>query len=220
MGNSFSFFRLPAALLERPAPIPDPESEWVPAPGEDSGRYLERLLVDSNEDGVAVECLRALEARMTFHADFIGDFFLRLAVILQGYGDVDLLGFLWDVPSRADVLAHLERLPERARRLARSDSVTCLAPSEVRALAAALQAAKQDGFGKVPPRLRGEVVGLHEALVSIVPDAGDVDLWVFQGADPGERSLDDLPEHRRARVIPWRRSFSDWLMGALVGRRQ
>ncbi|NOK22156.1 hypothetical protein [Corallococcus carmarthensis] len=220
MGNAFSFFRLPVALLERPAFLlpelneaVDSEPEWKPAQGENSGRYLERLLVDQCEDATGSEYLRALGAQMTFHADSVGDFFTRLDAILQAYGDLDLLGFQCQVPSRADVLAHLERLPERARRFGRANTVACLAPSEVRALAAALRAAKQDGFGKIAPRLRGEEVGLLEALGSPEPEAGDIDLWLVSGADAGERNLDDLPESRGAPAIPRRRSFLDRLFG-------
>lgn len=214
MGNAFSFFRLPVALLEQPAlllPELDSDPEWKPARNEDAGLHLERLLVDLGEDAVASEYLRALGARMTFHSDSVGDFFTRLDAILRAHGDLGLLGFLCQVPSRSDVLAHLERLPARARRFGRANTAVCLAPAEVRALAAALQGAKQDGFRQVPRHLRGEDVALHEALGATGPQEGDIDLWLFSGADPGELNPDDLPEDRGAPAIPRRPSFLDRL---------
>lgn len=219
MGNAFSFFRLPVALLERPAFLlpalkeaQEPEPECEPARGEDSGRYLERILIDPGQEWVVPEYLRELGARMIFHADSVGGFFTWLGAILHAYGDANLLGFLWEVPSRADVVAHLERLPERAKRLGRARTAYCLAPSEVRALAAALKAAKEDGFKQLPAHLRMEEVGLYESLSAPAPEAGDIDLWLFSGGDAGELSLDDLPEQRGTPVIPRRRSFLDRLL--------
>ena len=197
MGNSVDFVRLPISSLSREASLtPEAASELEsgdprPAPAEAAGSYLARLLRAAGSVSATQEVIEALPGARTLEQfDSTGSFFTWLSALAEG-GDAALLGFLFAHPSRADVEAHLSRLPLPARELGRLNAAICLAPTELRALAAAWQAEKAKGGALANA---GNEEWAEAVLETPIAD-DEVDLWLSQG-DDGELDLEKLPAQR------------------------
>ncbi|MBN8472953.1 hypothetical protein JYJ95_41155 [Corallococcus exiguus] len=175
-----------------------------PAPWERAGTYVPRLLCQwGGSAGGVPELLAALGAQQLASLSLpTNDEALRYAAwvdqLVRGYGDLELLGFLLAHASRSDMEKHLERMPEAVRGFAREAAALCLAPSEGRALAAALMAAKEDGCAKLQRHLRGEDAVRYAAFLAPVAEEGVIDL--FTGRTPSYFA----PDHYEQRGKPLR----------------
>ncbi|WP_223639109.1 hypothetical protein [Corallococcus sp. EGB] len=175
-----------------------------PEPWERAGTYLPKLLDQWGAGAAGVpELLLALGAEEVASLSLpSNDERLRYSVwvdqLVRGYGDLDLLGFLLVEPSRTDMERHFDRMPEVARAFARKVAAWCLAPEERHALAAALTAAKADGYRKLQRHLRGEVAGRFAAFLAPASEAGSIDLFM------GRTASYFAPDHREQRGKPMR----------------
>ena len=190
MGNNVDFLRLhvdslaaPAALegeVEAALEVGDPR----PTAGESCGGYLARLAIELGFVASTQAFARSLSGAKELYEPMRVALFGRLDSIIREHGDLSLLGFLLESPSRDDVEQHLARIPAAARALAHAKCLFCLSPQEVAALGAAVRAANSS-----------EVAEWCDALFSAPLGEGEFDLWLIDG-DHGEVDLDALPAQR------------------------